>query len=369
MVAARLAAAQAALGCQPRILSYRFPGADERIAASLSTIPNFSAVALEYLPPLTRTERFVARGARRRIESITDQVDFLHLHGVWDPVIHAAGSMAKKCGRPFALTPHGMLDPWAMSQKSWKKRTAMILGYRRMLNNAGFLHFLNAEELALAQNLRLTSPAKIVPNGIFLEEIDPLPDRGQFRGQHPELGGSKMVFFLSRLHFKKGLDILADAFAIVSREFPEARLVVAGPDDGARSDFESQIARLGITSRVHVVGPIYGSQKFAALRDCDCFCLPSRQEGFSLAILEAMACEAPVVITPGCHFPEVKEAGAGIIAELDAKAIAEGISSVLRDPAAASQMGQNARQLIVERFTWPQAAKQLISGYREVLGT
>jgi len=142
---------------------------------------------------------------------------------------------------------------------------------------------------------------------------------------------------------------------------------VAGPDDGAQGAFESQVARLGIAQRVHLVGPLYAAQKLAALRDCDCFCLPSRQEGFSLAVTEAMACETPVVISTECHFPEVKEAGAGVVAELNAPAIAAGIETVLRDPHAAAQMGQAGRALVVSRFTWPSVAQQMIENYRQVL--
>jgi glycosyltransferase involved in cell wall biosynthesis len=367
MVAARLAAAQAALGCQLQIVSYRFPDAQARINASLNTIPNIAGVKLEYFPPLTRAERFLARGARRRLVPIVSQFDVFHLHGVWDPLIRAVGALAVKCGKPFVLTPHGMLDPWALAQKTWKKRLALMLGYRRMLNDAAFLHFLNADERALAERLHFTSPTRVLPNGIFLEELDPLPDKGAFRAAHPEIAGARLVLFLSRLHYKKGLDFLADAFAIVSREFADAHLVVAGPDDGAKASFQSQIARLGIADRVHLVGPIYAAQKLAALRDCDCFCLPSRQEGFSLAVTEAMACEAPVVISTECHFPEVKESGAGIIAPLNAGAIAAAIASVLRDPPAARQMGRNGRNLVVSRFTWPKVAKEMIDNYRQVM--
>ncbi|HEY1922436.1 MAG TPA: glycosyltransferase, partial [Tepidisphaeraceae bacterium] len=178
---------------------------------------------------------------------------------------------------------------------------------------------------------------------------------------------SKLIFFLSRLHYKKGLDFLADAFAIVLRSFPDSRLIVAGPDDGAQAAFESQIARLGIAPRVHLVGPLYAAQKLAALRDCDCFCLPSRQEGFSLAVTEAMACESPVVISTECHFPEVREAGAGVVAELNAPAIAAGIETVLRDPDKAAQMGRAGRELVISRFTWPKVAQQMIGNYQQVL--
>jgi len=260
-----------------------------------------------------------------------------------------------------------MLDPWAMSQRWWKKRVALVLGYRHMLNAAAFLHFLNADECALTKRLGLTSPGRILPNGIFLQELDPLPVKGAFRAAHPEFASAKLVFFLSRLHYKKGMDFLADAFAIVSRKFPDARLIVAGPDAGAQTAFEAQIARLGIADRVHLVGPLYAAQKLAALRDCDCFCLPSRVEGFSLAVTEAMACEAPVVISTECHFPEVKEAGAGFVADLNARAIAAGIETVLGDPKAAAQMGQAGRALVLNRFTWPKVAQQMIENYQQVL--
>ncbi len=366
MVAARLAAAQAMLGCEVQIVSYRFPDSEARIAAALSTIPEFSAVKLEYLAPLTKAELFLTGGARRRLEPIVRQFDLIHLHGVWDPLVYAVGALAAKMDKPFVLTPHGMLDPWSLAQKSRKKRMALMLGYRRMLNDASFLHFLNADEHALTRPLHLTSPARIVPNGIFLEELDPLPERGAFRAAHPQFAQARLVLFLSRLHYKKGLDFLADAFAIVAREFPDAQLIVAGPDDGARASFEAQIARLEITPRVHLVGPLYAAEKIAALRDCDCFCLPSRQEGFSLAVTEAMACESPVVISTECHFPEVKE-GAGVVVELNAQAVAAGIRTVLGDPGAAAQMGRAGRSLVISRFTWPKVAQQMIANYQQVL--
>jgi glycosyltransferase involved in cell wall biosynthesis len=367
MVVARLAAAQTALGCDVQVASYRAPDAEARIASAVGTIPNIASVKWEYLPPATKSERIFARNANQQLGGLIPQFDLIHLHGVWDPIVKVAGSLAATHKKPYVLTPHGMLDPWSMSQKKLKKQIALALGYRRMLDRAAFLHYLNADEMKLAEKIGLTSPARVLPNGIFLEELDPLPPKGTFRNAHPEFGGAKLIFFLSRLHYKKGLDFLADAFAIVVKEFPDAHLIVAGPDDGAKGAFESQIARLGIASRTHIVGPLYAAQKFAALVDCDCFCLPSRQEGFSLAITEAMACNAPVVISTECHFPEVKEANAGVIAELNAPAIAAGLATVLRDPATAQQMGQNGRELIVSRFTWPKVAARMVEHYKTVV--
>jgi glycosyltransferase involved in cell wall biosynthesis len=367
VMAARLAAAQAALGAQTRIVSYRYPDADLRIAAMIGTIPGIGAVGLEPLSPPGKLERIFARQARRRLASILQDVDLVHIHGVWDPLLYAAASHAAKLRKPYVLTPHGMLDTWSLQQKKWKKRLAMLLGYRRMMNRAAFLHFLNSDEHASVTRLGLSASSRIIPNGIFLEEMDPLPDRGAFRSAHPKLAQAKIILFLSRLHFKKGLDFLADAFAIIAAKFPDARLVVAGPDDGARIGFEAQIARLGLAHRVHLVGPLYGIQKLQALRDCNCFCLPSRQEGFSLAVTEAMACEIPVVISTECHFPEVASEGAGIVAALNAGAIAAGIETILGDPQAARRMGIAGRAMVISRFTWPKVAQAMIEGYRQVI--
>jgi glycosyltransferase involved in cell wall biosynthesis len=365
MVAVRLAAAQAALGCQTHVSAYQFPGSEARIEASLKTIPNFSLVHMDALPVFTRPERFLATQAKQILAHSIPQFDLIHLHGVWDPLVQAAGTIARRVGKPYVLTPHGMLDPWAMRQKWWKKRAALVLGYRTLLNGAAFLHYLNSDELALAAPLHLKAPSRVIANGIFLEELDPLPPRGAFRATHPELSSKKIILFLSRLHYKKGLDYLADAFALVAHHMPDAELVVAGPDNGAKAAFEAQIGKLGIASRVHLVGGLYGAQKIAALRDCDCFCLPSRQEGFSLAVTEAMACQAPVVISRDCHFPEVMEVGAGFVTELDPPKIADRIQKVIGDPKLAAAMGEAGRKLVVGRFTWPIVAGAMLAGYRE----
>src|SRR5690606_35012763 len=136
-----------------------------------------------------------------------------------------------------------------------------------------------------------------------------------------------------------------------------------GPDDGAQGPFQRQVNDLGVHDRVHVVGPLYGEDKLAALRDAACFCLPSRQEGFSIAITEALACGVPCVVSADCHFPEVQEAGAGRITTLEPEDIAGGLMRVLSSPQAAGAMGEAGRQLVRQRFTWPRIASQALDAY------
>ncbi len=177
------------------------------------------------------------------------------------------------------------------------------------------------------------------------------------------MDGWPFGLFLSRLHHKKGLDYLADAFALVAAQFPEARLVVAGPDDGARGPFEQRVRAAGLAGRVHLVGPLYGPAKFAAMVDATCFCLPSRQEGFSVAVTEAMACGLPVVISDACHFPEVAEVGAGEVVPLEGDRVAQALRRVVGDPELRRSMGEAGRQLVRSRFTWPRVAEQCVAAY------
>jgi glycosyltransferase involved in cell wall biosynthesis len=363
VVAARLAAAQAALGCQTRLIAYRDPSAQANIDTDFRTLPGIANVQVDYLPPPTRLERIFAPGARRQFASLFNGADLIHLHGIWYPIISAAAAAASKLHIPYVVTPHGMLDQWSMSQKKLKKQIALALGYRKMLDHAAFLHYLNSDERDLAAVLKFKSNTQVIPNGIFMQELDPLPAKGEFRRTQDWLREKPFILFLSRLHTKKGLDYLADAFAIVAKQFPDAQLVIAGPEDGAGQAFRQQIKQLKIDDRTHLIGPIYGTEKFRALVDCNCFCLPSRQEGFSIAITEALACQTPVVISTACHFPEVQEASAGIITDLDPQKIAEAIAKILCNPTKAQEMGQSGRNLVTTRFTWPQVAKKMIEAY------
>ena len=115
---------------------------------------------------------------------------------------------------------------------------------------------------------------------------------------------------------------------------------------------------------MHLTGPIYDREKFKAIVDAACLCLASRQEGFSIAITETLACGCPVVISEGCHFPEVAEVGAGKVTPLRATEVAEALGEVLIDPKEATAMGSRGRKLVCERFTWPKVAQAIMTAYR-----
>jgi glycosyltransferase involved in cell wall biosynthesis len=361
-VVMRLAAAQANLGHAVHVVSQADTQTLGHVARLGEAIPGFQHIVWHAVPP-GRLEEVLCRKARPLLARILADAHQVHLHGVWEPILVFAAAIAARNGVPYCVCPAGMLDIWSLAQKPWKKRLALALGCRRMLDRAAFIHALNRDEAELMRPLGLKAPAEIIPNGVFTEEFEHLPSAKTF----PALIGLKaerrFVLFLSRLHYKKGLDLLANAFQRVAQECPDVDLVVAGPDGGAEDDFRDLVRRFGLERRVFMVGPLYGETKLQAFVSAACFCLPSRQEGFSVAITEALACGTPVVITRACHFPEVAVAGAGAVVALDARDVATALVETLSNAPAARAMGQNGRRLVFENYTWPRIAQLTIGLY------
>lgn len=356
-VVMRLAAAQADLGHDVHVVSQADRQTIARMTALGRLIPGFGRINWHLLPPPGRVEAILCRKARALLSRVLADARQLHLHGVWEPILAAAATIARRIGLSYCVCPAGMLDTWSLAQKRWKKKLALALGCRKMLDRAAFIHALNRDEADLMRPVGLHTPAEIIPNGVFVEEFEQLPSPEPFLALIARPPGRRYVLFLSRLHYKKGLDLLAQAFRHVAEECPDVDLVVAGPDDGAEDEFRVLVRRFGLEKRVLMVGPLYGETKLQALVAAACFCLPSRQEGFSIAITEALACGTPVVITHACHFPEVGLAGAGAVVALDPADIAGGMIEILKDRGMAETMGRNGRQLVFENYTWPRIAR------------
>lgn len=370
MVVSRLAAAQAqpSLEGGPHEVGIAYhdtPPVREQIEGDIRALPGGGGARLR-LHPLAEPgglERLTSARAGRELAGLMRDADVVHLHGVWSPLLLAASRAARRLGKRYVLAPHGMLDPWALSEKSAKKRVAFAMGFRAMILRAAVLHAHSVYEheslVAGGWNARVET----VPNGVFLDEFRPLPARDAFHRSHPELQGQPYVLFLARLHEVKGLDLLADAFAQILADLPTLRLVVVGPDFGARAGLVEQVRRLGIADRVHLVGPLYGREKVSAYAGAACFCLPSKHESFGMSVAEALACGVPAVITEHCHFPDVGEAGAGRVVARDVGSIATGLREVLSNPGGAERMGRAGMELIERKYTWERVAVASVGMY------
>lgn len=369
-VAARMAAAQATLGHEVRILSYGTPQIQQAVKEMTASIPGFAGVDLDYLEATGWKETLHAASARARLRELLGRFDVVHIHNVWDSIVRAGAAEAQRLPRtPYFIQPNGILDVWCMQQKRLKKLLALRLLYRRMLDSAAGLCLGNEDERQAIAPLGLKAPTTLVPlNAVFPEEVKTLPPAGNFYKRYPQLNGKPFIVFLGRLHIKKGLDFLADSFGIFAKSNATTHLVVIGHDEGAQSDFQQRIARHGVQDRVHLVGPLHGEAKWEAFRDASCFALPSRQEGFSIAITEALACGLPVVISNECHFAEVAQTGAGEVVELNAQKIADAFGRVFASDSNRARMSHAAKRLVETRFNCLLAAKDLVDVYQRAIG-
>ncbi|MEP0764481.1 MAG: glycosyltransferase, partial [Chloroflexota bacterium] len=173
--------------------------------------------------------------------------------------------------------------------------------------------------------------------------------------------------FLGRLHARKGLQLLLPAFAGALKHVPEARLLVAGPDEGMLAALTAQARDLALGERVLFTGLLTGPDRLAALAAADLFALPAVGEGFSMAVLEALACGLPVLLTPGCHFPEAAEAGTGVVVPREVEPLRAALATLLSDADQRAAMGRAARDLVAARYTWSQIVAQMEAAYAAVI--
>jgi glycosyltransferase involved in cell wall biosynthesis len=310
----------------------------------------------------------IANVARHLIQD--HAIDVVHCHELRTVENLRVAPVANALGVPVVVSPHGTL-PYGTGRPIMKRLWDRVLG-RRLLPRFDRVVALTANEAAEAKAVwtgcHLTLPddrVSIVPNGVHPQEFASLPPRELFRTQW-KLGDGPVVLFLGRLHERKGLHLLIPAFAEAVKAAPDARLVIAGPDEGMLATLKDQVNQFTLGGRVVFTGMLAGDEKLAALASADLFALPAVGEGFSMAVLEAMACGRPVLLTPGCNFPEVADAGAGVIVPREVGALNEALRTLLIDGERRVSMGQLARKLVEERFTWPQVVAQMVEVYRHV---
>jgi glycosyltransferase involved in cell wall biosynthesis len=348
-VAMRLAAAQSRLGHRIGLIAHAPRCRPEELDESYGAVAGYAAITQHHFDAGTLHERLSASRARESLPQRIGRPDFVHLHGIWRPLLLRVAQYCHAEGIPYAVTPHGMLKSWAMSQKRLKKHLGLALGWRQALARAQVLHFLNDAERAEAEPLRLPAPGVVIPNGIDVAEVN----RGiaadpAFLGQLP----ARYVLFLARLHYSKGLDLLVAAFERCAAQHPDVHLVIAGPDFGYRPQLEELIGAAGLQRRIHLLGGVYGEDKLALLRAAACLCHPTRQEGFSLTLLEALAASVPVITTPEAHFPDIGLHGAGFVTTGDPAALARALAALLGDESRRTRMSIAARRLVASRYDW-----------------
>jgi poly(glycerol-phosphate) alpha-glucosyltransferase len=328
-------------------------------------------------PPLGQAAVFRALGplalgfAPGMLKSLADRnPKVIHLHGLFTWTSRVTLAAGKRVPAPVVVTPHGMLDPWALGQSRWKKRVFRALVEDANLAQAACLQALCEAEVAHFRRFGLRNPIAVVPNGVTIPE----PVSAQaFVSRFPAVAGRRVLLFLGRIHPKKGLPNLIDAWRAVKRATKAARdwiVVVAGPDQlGHAAEVERRALECDLEADVLLIGPVHGVFKESVLSGASGFVLPSFSEGLPMAVLEAMARRIPVVITRECNL-DVERIGAGVLADATVESIAHALEEFL----AASDddrrtMGDRGWQEIQSRYTWDRVARDLVAAYSFALGT
>lgn len=296
---------------------------------------------------------------------LSADVDVVHLHGLWNAVSYSVLQWSDRSGRPVIISPHGMLDPWALSRSKWKKRAVSFLFESRNLTNAACFHALNTAEAIAIRSVNPDTPIAILPNGIDLPDLD-----GHSRSVPAT---RKTMLFLGRLHPKKGLNETITAWHRFKQCNPALaqrwQLVIAGWGDPTyEAELRGLVSELGLTADVTFAGAVFGSQKDALLRNADAFVLASFSEGLPMAILEAWAYSLPVLATPACNLPVGFEFGAAQRISNDVGELAMTLVDVLGRDDVLENMGRKGRELAAEQFSWAPVGVGLIKTYSWLTG-
>jgi len=313
------------------------------------------------------TKAFYAPGMWRVAEELVAACDVVHGHGFYVAPNWVFGREVRRQGKALVYHAHGMFEPWILGRSQGKKRVAHWLFENANFRHARLWRALTGREADQIRAQGITAPVVVCPNGIDLEVFASVPalrEAGLLTKTRREL------LFLARLHPKKGLDLLMRAWGALPISLrADWRIVVAGPDElGHRAEIEALIVKLGIIDNVVFMGSVSGADKLAALATADAFVLPSYSEGFSVAILEALACRLPVVATEACNFPDLATQGGGWCVPATVAGVQRGLTELLSlTEVERLQRGEQGRALIERAYTWSQIALQLDSACRGLI--
>ena len=322
--------------------------------------------------------------------------DITHTHGLWCFPSVATDQYCRQSDTPYVISPHGMLDPWAIHHSRWKKATAYFFYEAAHLRQAACLRALCEAEARSFRAAGLKNPIAIIPNGIDLPQLRvpsselPTPP---WSALCPPASGRKVLLYLGRIHPKKGLMNLLRAWSSILHSQPSILdswcLAIAGWDQGGHeAKLKTLATELGIpwsyvrgdgksdpSSILHppssllFLGPQFNAAKAACYANCDAFILPSFSEGVPMVVLEAWAYAKPVLMTPECNLPAGFAAGAAIRIETNPESIVQGLQELLHAPRSTLHaLGANGRQLVAEKFAWPVLGRDMAGLYRWILG-
>lgn len=296
----------------------------------------------------------------------------LHQHGIWQAFSRVTLQWRERLRRPTVVAPHGSLGTEVLTYSPWKKALAKLAYEGRNLAGASCLHATAAGELRQLRELGFRNPVAVLPNGVPDSWLSSVGDGARFRSTHALPADARILLYISRIHRKKGLLTLVEAFARNRRPLDGWTLVVAGPgyDPPYLAAVRAFIAEHGLSGRVRLVGELRGAARRDAFAAAELMVLPSLNENFGLVVAEALGVGVPVITTRGAVAWEVLERERiGWWVHPDLASLQEALLAAARlSPAELAEMGGRGRALVLRDYRWGPIARQTLELYAWLAG-
>ena len=306
-------------------------------------------------------------GLLRWLTTHAQEFDIAHIHALFSPVSTAAATVARFKRLPYILRPLGTLDPADLRKKRQLKQLYGTFLEKPNLAGAAGVHFTSEQEAKISERFGVPTRDVVIPLGV---QLPPLPPPGKARQLLEIADGQPLILFMSRIDPKKGLDLLIPALETLVKRL-DFHFVLAGAnpqDPDYEQSIQAQIQTSRLAQRTTIAGFVEGDLKLGLLQDADLFVLPSYYENFGIAVAEAMAVGTPVVISDQVHiWQEVKNYRAGWVTACEQEALSQVLHQAFLDAPARRERGENARQLVQEKYSWSAIAKTMIEVYQQLV--
>lgn len=285
-------------------------------------------------------------------------IDILHGHGLWQYPVHQMAKLARKRNIPYIISPRGMLEPWSLTQGKLKKQLALKLFQRKDLENAACIHATAQMEVESIRQLGFKNPIAMIPNGVNLDEFpSKIPDKTKT---------TKKILFLSRIHVKKGIENLIDAWKFIDPKIKENWQIeiVGNGDEAYIKKLKEKIIFGKISNQIIIKKPVFGKVKINLFREANLFILPTFSENFGIVIAEALASYTPVITTKGTPWEDLEKTNCGWWIDIGVKPLQKALEEALtKTDEQINTMGRNGRALIEDKYSMNSVAKQMLSLY------
>ena len=286
--------------------------------------------------------------------------DLYHTNGMWMHCNHETCVAARRKGKPYIITPHGMLYPQALARSSWKKKLLLAVGgVSKDLRSAACIHATCKEEMEHYRALKYKNPVAVIPNPV------PTPD---FVREIWRENSVKRIGFLGRLHPRKNVETLLDAWIMLANKVKNAQLVIMGKGDDVYEQMLKDKVRQHNMQNVEFAGFVTGREKFEKLASLTALCVPSDFEDFGMIVTEALSVGTPVIASQGTPWQDLESYHCGYWLNNDTQTIAKAIMKMFGLPSSELfQMGENGKRLVENKYKDTQVAAMMKRLYEWIL--